>query len=101
MPHTHYFENLFIPYGDETLIVTGNATWETTNEINDVTGVIETELRNFYYPQFISAKITDLHRVTELDTELQGYTEADFMHFQKLAVDELNKDTELCDWLSR
>ena len=87
MSHYHYFENLFIPYGDETLIVTGNAQFDCE------------EKSDKKYARFVLSKITDLHRVTELDTELQGYTEADTKHFEKLVVDELNKDTELTYWL--
>ena len=88
MSHYHYFENLFIPYGDETLIVTGHAQFNCEqNESGEK------------YARFISSKITDLHRVTELDTELQGYTEADTKHFEKLTVDLLNTDTELNYWL--
>ncbi|CAK0768423.1 hypothetical protein CCP3SC1AL1_4470003 [Gammaproteobacteria bacterium] len=88
MSHYHYFENLFVPYGDETLILTGHAQYN-----------FEQNPRGEKYARFISSNITDLHRVTELDTELQGYTEADKKHFQKLAVDLLNTDTELTYWL--
>ncbi|CAB5178748.1 hypothetical protein UFOVP157_33 [uncultured Caudovirales phage] len=91
MSHYHYFENLFIPYGDETLILTGHAQFET-----DYRG---TDSDNQRYARFVLSKVTDLHRVTDLDTEQQGYTEADMRHFEKLAVEELNRDKDLCDWL--
>jgi hypothetical protein len=81
------FENLFLQYGQETLIVSGHADFE----------VIKQE--NLDRANFEQAKITDLHRVYDTPIELQGFTEQDHKHIETLAVEALNADYELCIYL--
>lgn len=81
------FENLFLQYGQETLIVSGHADFQ----------VIEQDKSN--RANFEQAKITDLHRVYDTPIELQGFTNADHKHIEKLAVEALNADYELCCYL--
>lgn len=86
------FSNLFLSWGDDTVIVSGLAEYETR------TDKIDGEQQS--YAVFVSVKIKDLYRTTE-SPELQGHTEADLRYFENQAVEELNKDTELCAWLAR
>lgn len=80
------FENLFIKYGQNTIIVSGHADYSVVKQ--DET----------YRANFEQAKITDLHRVFETP-ELQGHTDAELKHFEELAVNALNDDYELCIYL--
>lgn len=81
----HDFENLFLQYGQETLIVSGHADFEVIEQDNRA---------NFY-----QAKITDLHRVTDNKQELQGFTNDNYYQIEELAVEALNEDYELCVYL--
>jgi hypothetical protein len=81
------FENLFLQYGQETLIVSGHADFEIISQ------------DNFDRANFYQAKITDLHRVTDNEPELQGFTDDNYKHIEKLVVEALNDDYELCVYL--
>jgi hypothetical protein len=81
------FENLFLTYGQETLIVSGHADFSVIKQ------------DNLDRANFEQVKITDLHRVYDTPMELQGFTNADHKHIEQLAVNALNDDYELCSYL--
>lgn len=83
----HDFENLFLQYGQETLIVSGHSDFEVIKQ------------DNYDRANFFQAKITDLHRVYDTPMELQGFTTADHKYIEQLAVEALNADYELCCYL--